>query len=564
MSYFGEVAAGTTLPAFTVLRDQFGFVPKLFSAQILLPRLIDAEAALLSSILFRDGSLKRPQRECILLAVAAARSNAYCFSLHYQMLRLLGLSEQRLDRIVACYEQTDLSPVNKALLRFAMSLVEKASSFSSKDVDEALSSQRLTDEALLDAVLTTALAVMLCTLSTGVGADPDFGHRPNRSLLAEDKGDRSPAAEKKPRFHLLGPDPNSNDSKPFSWLRGQFGFVPDVFRAQTLRRDVVEAEVFAVQTVLTPEDALARVEKLRLLLANPGSDGSRTERDHALAGFAAKLSSGTESSRTDIEELREQGFSERETLEAVVVISLSNFFDVLQSGLGVAADFAAHKINEKKAHLPVPDLRHTGLEPSADPDAESVARVQAGDLKSFEELMTRHHRRVYRTLIGILGNRDDAQDAMQDTFLKAFQHLPRFEGRSKFSTWLLSIAHNTGVQHLRERRPMESLDETSLDEETFRPRQVQAWVDNPEGLYSQAQVRLLIEGGVMKLPAKCRVVLMLRDIEQLSIEDTAGALGLSIAATKARLLRGRLMLREALAPDFAAQRSGGHAKGLVC
>jgi len=555
MSYFGEVAVDTSLPAFAVLREQFGFVPKVFSAQALLPRLIDAEGALLSTILFKDGSLKRSQRECILLAVAATLGNAYCFSLHYQMLRLLGLSEQRLDRIVAGYEQADLAPVNKALLRFALKLAVKTSSFSSEDVNEA-SSQGLMDEALLDAVLTTALAVMLCALSTGVGAVPDFGFRPNPSEWADERDDRSPA-EKKPRFHLRAPELDPNDFKPFSWLREQFGSVPGVFRAQTLRPDVLEAEVFAVQTVLTPEDALTRAEKERLLLASPRSDGSWTERIHALAA-------ATESSRTDIAALRAKGFSEQQILEAVAVISLAGFFDALQSGLGAAQDFAAHKINAKNAHLPGPTQRHTNLGPSVDPDADCVARVQAGDLNSFEELMTRHSRRVYRALIGILGNRDDAQDAMQDTFLKAFEHLARFEGRSKFSTWLLSIAHNTGIQRLRERRPTESIDETGIDEETFRPRQVQAWADDPEGLYSQAEVRSLIESGIMKLPAKCRMVLMLRDIEQLPVEDTAAALGLSVAATKARLLRGRLMLREALAPDFAVRASRGGAKGVMC
>ncbi len=551
----------TTLPVFTVLQEHFGFVPKVFSAQTSLPRLIDAEARLVSSILFRDGSLKRAQRECILLAVAAARGNAYCFSLHYQMLKLLGLSEQRLDRIASDYERADLAQANKALLKFALNLAAKASLFSSEDVSEA-SSQGLGDEALLDAVLTTALADLLCALSGGVGAVPDFGFRPGPSQWADDRDDRSPAAERKPGFHL--PALDSDDLEPFSWLREEFGSVPGVFRAQTLRPDVLEAQVFALRTVVTPEDALTRVEKRRLLLANPGSGESWTERDHALAKFAAKLSAGTEFSRTQIEELRAQGFSERQILEAVVIISLAGFFDILQSGLGAAPDFAAHKIKARKTHLPVSDPRHIELTLTVDPDAECVARVQAGDLNSFEDLMTRHSRRVYRALIGILGNRDDAQDAMQDTFLKAFQHLGRFEGRSKFSTWLLSIAHNTGIQRLRDRRPSESIDETGFDEETFRPRQVQAWADDPEGLYSQVEVRSLIESGVMKLPVKCRVVLMLRDLEQLSVEDTAAALGLSIAATKTRLLRGRLMLREALAPDFAARAARTRAKGVMC
>jgi len=177
--------------------------------------------------------------------------------------------------------------------------------------------------------------------------------------------------------------------------------------------------------------------------------------------------------------------------------------------------------------------------------------------------MNRHSQRVYRTLVGILGNPDEARDAMQDTFLKVFQHLAGFEGRSKFSTWMVSIASNTAIQRLRERKPMESLDESAPDEEGFRPRQVQAWTDDPEQLYSQAEMRSLIENGVMKLPVKYRVVLMLRDIEQLGIEEAASALGLGIPAIKARLLRGRLMLREALAPHFIPSGIKGSAKGVT-
>jgi RNA polymerase sigma-70 factor (ECF subfamily) len=110
---------------------------------------------------------------------------------------------------------------------------------------------------------------------------------------------------------------------------------------------------------------------------------------------------------------------------------------------------------------------------------------------------------------------------------------------------------------------MESLDESAADEEGFRPRQVQAWTDDPEQLYSQAEMRSLIENGVMKLPVKYRMVLMLRDIEQLPIEEAASALGLGIPAIKARLLRGRLMLREALAPHFLSSKSPGTAKGVT-
>src|SRR5271165_2219001 len=497
MSYFGDVASGSPSPAFSVFGEQFGFVPRVFSAQSLLPHLIDAEAELVSSILFTDRSLTRAQRECILLAVAAARGNSYCFSLHYQMLRLQGLSERRLDRIAAGFEQADLAPVNKALLRFALKLAAPASSLSLEDVIEA-SSNGLTSEALLDAILTTALAGMFCMVSTGVGAGPDFGFRPTPEKWAGDPDDQATAREKKPGFYLPAPELSHNDFAPFAWLQERFGFVPGVFRAQTLRPDVLEAEVFAIRTVLAPEDSLNRVQKERILLALPGSADGLREHDRALAGFAKKLSAwAPEVSRTDIQALREQGFTEQQILETVVTVSLAGFFDVLQKGLGASPDFAAQrtsasdepKINAENAHLSIEDQRHTHLTPFIDPDAECVARVQGGDLNWFEELMTRHSRRVYRALIGILGNPDDARDAMQETFLKAFQHLAEFEGRSRFSTWLLSIANNTGIQRIRERRPTASFDETDFDEDTFRPRQVQPWADDPERLYSRTEMR---------------------------------------------------------------------------
>jgi RNA polymerase sigma-70 factor (ECF subfamily) len=154
----------------------------------------------------------------------------------------------------------------------------------------------------------------------------------------------------------------------------------------------------------------------------------------------------------------------------------------------------------------------------------------------------------------MLGNAEEARDATQDTFLKAFEHIGKFEARSRFSTWLMSIAINTGTELLRRRRPIESLDE-SEDEKSFRPRQVQSWVDDPEQVLAKSQVNALVRKGVLRLPEKYRVALLLRDINQLSTEDTAGALGLSIPATKARVLRGRLMLRESLAPHFS--RAGG-------
>ena len=192
-----------------------------------------------------------------------------------------------------------------------------------------------------------------------------------------------------------------------------------------------------------------------------------------------------------------------------------------------------------------------------DVDAELVAQAQGGKLEAFEELVRRHTQLIYRTLMAILGNAIDAQDAMQDTLLSAFKHISGFQGRAKFSTWLVSIARNTALQRLRSRKNVESLDEGEYEEDRdFRPRQVRAWQDNPEQCHSKSEMRQLVERGLLQLPAKYRVVVVLRDIEQLSADDVARQLGLSVPAVKTRLLRGRLMLREWLSQYVTANYKG--------
>ena len=201
--------------------------------------------------------------------------------------------------------------------------------------------------------------------------------------------------------------------------------------------------------------------------------------------------------------------------------------------------------------------------PQVDEDASLVSRVQSGDADAFEGLVRRYQGRVYRTLIGITGNREDAEDSTQNTFLKAFRHIGEFQAAAKFSTWLTRIAINIneGLQQLRKRKNMESLDEPETDsDQGFRPRQVQAWEESLEQAYSKAEMRELVERELMKLPLKYRSVVMLRDLEELSTEEAVAALGLTAPALKTRLLRGRLMLREALAPHFMRKRrEGGRA-----
>ena len=192
-----------------------------------------------------------------------------------------------------------------------------------------------------------------------------------------------------------------------------------------------------------------------------------------------------------------------------------------------------------------------------DEDGDLVGRARAGDRGAFEELVRRHQQRVYRTLLAVTGNREDAEDLAQTTFLKAFEHLGEFHGTAKFSTWLTRIAVNEGLQRLRARKPMVSLDDAGPDEdEEFRPRLLRDWSETPEQALARSEIRAVVEQELMHLPEKYRMVVMLRDLEEMSTEETARALGLGIAVVKTRLLRGRLMLRERLAARFAVPGGG--------
>ena len=295
-------------------------------------------------------------------------------------------------------------------------------------------------------------------------------------------------------------------------------------------------------------------------------ESNLSEADKALLDFAVKLGTrGSEFSREDVAKLRAFGFTEEQILECEVVTALNNFANTLQMGLGIEPDFEPPPaFEENKVHLP--DCLQTPIGSGGvvhvvdivqDPDAELVAQAQSGNLEAFEELVRRHSQLIYRTLTAILGNPADAQDAMQDTLLSAFKHIGGFQGRSKFSTWLVSIARNSALQRLRGRKMWRAwMKAFTRKRQDFRPRQVRAWQDNPEQFYSKSEMRQLVERGILGLPAIYRVVVMLRDIQQLSTDEVAQQLGLSVPAVKMRLLRGRLMLREWLSPHFTANVRG--------
>jgi RNA polymerase sigma-70 factor, ECF subfamily len=196
-----------------------------------------------------------------------------------------------------------------------------------------------------------------------------------------------------------------------------------------------------------------------------------------------------------------------------------------------------------------------------EPVSDELALVQsakAGDVSAFEELVKRYDRNVFRIAQHITQNREDAEDVVQDAFLKAYSNLAQFQGQSKFYTWLVRIAVNEALMKLRRRRPerMVSLDEDVKTEDDSLPREVADWSPNPEQQYTQAELRDILTKTIQGLPATFRTVFVLRDVEGLSTEETAEALELSVPAVKSRLLRARLQLRERLNRYFQRHESG--------
>ena len=190
--------------------------------------------------------------------------------------------------------------------------------------------------------------------------------------------------------------------------------------------------------------------------------------------------------------------------------------------------------------------------PAAFDDAALVARAQAGDQEAFAALVAEYSRKIYRLAKNITQNDEDAEDVLQEAFLKAYEHLPGFQGNSKFYTWIVRIAVNEALMKLRKRKGdrFMSFDEpVETGEETVK-REIAVWEDNPEQRYSREEMQHILDEAVDGLKPDFRTVFMLRDIEELSTEETAQALGISVPAVKSRLLRARLALREKLTRQF--------------
>ena len=182
-----------------------------------------------------------------------------------------------------------------------------------------------------------------------------------------------------------------------------------------------------------------------------------------------------------------------------------------------------------------------------DDELQVVTAARAGDVSAFETLVNRYERKIFRLGMNITGSREDAEDVMQEAFLKAYEHLPEFEGNSRFYTWLVRIAVNQALMKLRKRRP----NQVSLDEEIETGddsffRDVEDWGPSPAERYEQTQLHDILNEAISELDPSFRIVFQLRDIEEMSTEETADVLHLSVPAVKSRLLRARLKLRQKL------------------
>ena len=309
----------------------------------------------------------------------------------------------------------DLSAADLASLQFCLKLARHAPSVRSEDI-EALRACGFEDEAILEAVVVTALAVYRCTLSVGLGPEPDFGPRrlastridpPREGALHGLSPDAHEAARRKGPY-VPAPYLSPETFAPFAVVQKSHGFIPNFFRAQTLRPDLLEAELEAVGRILLPEDVLTRVQKECILLAvsaanlnsycvamhcnllrglgMPSEDGDQiavdhhesdlSEPDRALLDFAVKLGTrDSEFSREDVVKLQTIGFSEEQVLECEVVTALNNFANTLQMGLGIEPDFEPPAVfQENKVHLPAVASRQSDMSVVVSPQMAAAGR----------------------------------------------------------------------------------------------------------------------------------------------------------------------------------------------
>jgi RNA polymerase sigma-70 factor, ECF subfamily len=194
--------------------------------------------------------------------------------------------------------------------------------------------------------------------------------------------------------------------------------------------------------------------------------------------------------------------------------------------------------------------------PADIPDAELVHRAKVGDFDALETLATRHEQQVYSLVLRMLRQPQDAEDVVQQTFLSVIENLPGFREESSFKTWLMRIATHAALKVIRKRRGLDTISleaatEAANDGEPIpHPEFIADWREPPHELVAHAETGRLLDNALNELDEKHRLVFVLRDVQGLSVKETAQALALSEANVKVRLLRARLALREQLTRSF--------------
>ncbi len=178
-------------------------------------------------------------------------------------------------------------------------------------------------------------------------------------------------------------------------------------------------------------------------------------------------------------------------------------------------------------------------------EQQLIERAKNGDTKAFEELMKKTQTNIYNLGLRLLGNKEDAADLMQETYIKAYENLDRFEGRSSFSTWLYRIATNNALMKLRkEKNKKVSIDELKKFGDKSYKIEISDWSENPSSYFKSAELKEVLQKAIDSLPPKYKSVFILHDVEGLPLAEVARILSLSVPAVKTRVHRSRMYLRE--------------------
>jgi RNA polymerase sigma factor (sigma-70 family) len=187
------------------------------------------------------------------------------------------------------------------------------------------------------------------------------------------------------------------------------------------------------------------------------------------------------------------------------------------------------------------------FEPNALSEDRLIAAAQAGQEWAFVELCTRYSKRVFNTIYGVTKNREDAEDALQDSMMRAFLHLKQFDGRSSFATWFTRIGINSALMILRKRRiRLETSIDATADGETWQTWQIADYSANPEEHYTGYERSMRLKRAICRLPNTLRSVVELGQMEGHSMKQIAHNMGISIPATKSRLARAKVALRKSM------------------